>query len=360
MMDEIQHAYVSGQLRRALFVADGRSMLLEADGDAPREALPNEVGMFFSDGVEFEQVGEPGAGRCTLAQVKLALARKTLEMDALDALLGGMDPRFSEKTRRRKIALTHELMADEKIETFVKERVLSVIPPENLDPHTALSFADEHQGRAAAIYSALVTGAPRKVVALLGFGEAGAPYEIPADEASHISDGFCEEGAPRELAGSILSDGNRMFFAGLPELRFRRGTASTTELRDLLEAEWKQLETNTDLHSALSAEGVDVTALLSLSGCPVEVRQKEQGGLSAEVIIIFQVILWTSQGKAIRKGIEETFQRHMAKDASPEWFEKRAAALSNACLRWCHRAIENIRRRRGADAIGSSPSFREK
>lgn len=137
-----------------------------------------------------------------------------------------------------------------------------------------------------------------------------------------------------------------------PELWRRCGDLSTSDVREFLEEEWKNLRNDVGLQSALSAEGVDVPILLSLSGCPVKVRQEGQGVSPAAVFIVFQVILWTPQGKAIRKGIEETLQRHLASAVSPESLEKKAADLTDACIKWCRRAIETIQWRKGADAIG--------
>jgi hypothetical protein len=136
------------------------------------------------------------------------------------------------------------------------------------------------------------------------------------------------------------------------EIKYYAGTVSITEWPTLLEASWSQLKSDAEFQKALWAEGAAVDALLSLPRCPVDVRQDGQGVSTAEIFIIFQIILWTPQGKALRKGIEETLQRHLSEAIDPRLFERAGSVLVDGCLKWLRRAIADIRWRRGGDAIG--------
>jgi len=138
----IDRAYICGPLAQAIFVEDGHSKILSlAEGEMHRQARPNDITFFFSESVEFKPISNLYGLALTVDILREMLVREVRMFDALDDTISGMDRRFSEGIRSRKISEGDQLLAEPEIADFVEGRLYGSAPSQSFDVIGALGIA---------------------------------------------------------------------------------------------------------------------------------------------------------------------------------------------------------------------------
>jgi hypothetical protein len=201
----IKNIYVSGPLRQAVYLQDGHSKILSlSEENTPRETRPNDLAFFFAESMEFRPIEKTISDGLSARGLQDILVLESRLYEGLDALLGGMDRRFSAGTRQRKISDGNRLLDEARVSEFVENRLFSAEPTQMLDAKGALQIAKKMGAdNAEKVYRVVAAGIPAKIDS--AFGEAARQLELSGVEATTIKWKLIEAGAFRMFAISLLS-----------------------------------------------------------------------------------------------------------------------------------------------------------
>ena len=205
----ISQAFVSGPLRQAIYLNDGRSMLMRHR--EPERSLPctsNDINFFFDSEIEIKPV-EPKQGNLTLLDVRKTLTKETFCHDCLDAVLSGMDRVYSEPTRRAAINLAEKLLRIKDVQSFVELRLYSCRPPQTLAPKEAAECARQIGASICGrIYRMFASDAFREID--IALDTVLANYFPPSERAS-MRCSLADVGMVFDLVATYLESGEESF-----------------------------------------------------------------------------------------------------------------------------------------------------
>jgi tetratricopeptide (TPR) repeat protein len=138
----IAHAFISGQVGKAVYENDGRLFLLGVEDDAvPIECRAGDANIYFTSGAEFTTLPP---GKTDLSTIKDTLLASTISYRALNSLLGGLDGDLESEVRQLSIEEAEEtLSSNSRSYSFVKSRLLARPLPEEADVQAAVILAEK-------------------------------------------------------------------------------------------------------------------------------------------------------------------------------------------------------------------------
>ncbi len=158
MSEIISSAHVSGPLGQALAIVNGRTWLLEV-GAKQREPNPNEIKLFFDNGLEVRAIVPHPGGPTELDQLRVLLDLEAQRFAALRGLLIGMDSDLSEMLRVSGMERAQELLKSDNVSTFVETRFLQPVDGQPWSVGTARRLASENElSRPARLYEIVESG----------------------------------------------------------------------------------------------------------------------------------------------------------------------------------------------------------
>ena len=164
-MSLAHNAYVSGSLRQAHFLLDGVATVLDADKKAkPRPAQRNDSFIFFQHALEIRPASDDGSP-IDIKTLHEELRKDSAFCDALNGLLAGMDPDYSQDLRARYIRRTNFLLTQNK--GFHDAFALRIFRPFNGQvwcPQSALEIAKKQKNTLVTmLYAPLAKGTLNQV-----------------------------------------------------------------------------------------------------------------------------------------------------------------------------------------------------
>ncbi|MBI1867579.1 MAG: tetratricopeptide repeat protein, partial [Methylocystis sp.] len=155
----VAEAFVSGSLGQAVFRDDGALRILDAPNAEARDALPNDIYWFRNAAREVAPV-EPNGLPVAIAKVRSRLEEEIRFFNGLDGLLVGMDPDFSDQTRKNAISRAElALSKQDDIARRIRERFLIPVNTQEWNPEGGLALALENgAASASACYRPLAEG----------------------------------------------------------------------------------------------------------------------------------------------------------------------------------------------------------
>ncbi|MCI0465423.1 MAG: hypothetical protein L0Y57_00185 [Beijerinckiaceae bacterium] len=213
----VAEAFVSGSLGQAVFRDNNALRILEAPNAEPRDALPNEL-FWFRHVAREVAPAHPEGLLVPIARVRERLEEEIRFFSGLDGLLVGMDPDFSQETRRCAINRAEAVLSsNDLIARRIRERFLIPANAQEWDPSGGLAFSLEEGAEAAAnCYRPL----EQEIIDRLAKDIAAAVLERLGKglDAAHAREAIMRSGILAELA-FIEAQKDR---AGLSALVFRR------------------------------------------------------------------------------------------------------------------------------------------
>jgi tetratricopeptide (TPR) repeat protein len=135
----IEQAFISGEIGKAIYRQDSRYYLIDLESkNRPKECRPGDLGLLFDTGAEFTVVS---GKEIEIDEITALLELNCKAQDALAVIICGLDSELSNETRSLCLEAAEELLQDDSIRTFVRNRVLARILPRVADPDGAIDIS---------------------------------------------------------------------------------------------------------------------------------------------------------------------------------------------------------------------------
>jgi hypothetical protein len=139
----------------------------------------------------------------------------------------------------------------------------------------------------------------------------------------------------------------------ISEIRYNAGTLSRDAVREALGKALSHILNNPSELAFFSEQGVNIAQLLADEDLDIEVRREGEGFGVEGMVYVIMVICRFPPIKTVLEAAGEGVNDALKAVITPEEIRRQTKELTQAVVNWVgERAIPQIRKRKGADAIG--------
>jgi tetratricopeptide (TPR) repeat protein len=197
-------ALIAGQIGKALYIGDGRYLILDVEGQEESvEDSRGEVALFFDSGAEIRSVSDK---TLNINQTSDLLQFYHQAYRAMTMALSGMNRDLSYETRALCIEAAEELLASDSIINFVQSRLLARPLPSVANVGRGIELAEKAGAKLLKSIYEMLTQSQRAIRLLLESWAEVAQEHFDVDEAQAVEQTMIEIGLFAEMVKALAAN----------------------------------------------------------------------------------------------------------------------------------------------------------
>ena len=200
----IEEVYISGKIGKAIYKEVSRYFSVGVEeSDGPRECRPGDLSLFLDCRPDFSFIGDQNLNQQRIRDL-LDVERKAHR--ALKLTISGFDGKLRDRTRSLSIAAAEELLQDQSVDGFVKNRLLARPLPDPADIGGALRLTEKLATPAVArLYREVLKSQDAIKILLEVWANAAREYFDDLEAKIEAENLFIKNGGFAETVSAIAS-----------------------------------------------------------------------------------------------------------------------------------------------------------
>ena len=200
----IAEAYIAGQIGQAIYRVEDRYFVIDTDdAEEPRICRPRDFARMKESWAEIEVLSAP---HLDVEQIRQELQSSRDAYHALSFSISGFDPALSDETRALCIDVANDLMQDEAVRAFVRNRLCARLLLDKADLTGGIALAEAGEAAVArALYEEVETS-QQAIPIVLAAWEAVAPdHFVSLEEQAEGERQLIERGVFADMVAALTA-----------------------------------------------------------------------------------------------------------------------------------------------------------
>ncbi len=200
----IAEAYIAGQIGQAIYRVEDRYFVIDTDdAEEPRICRPRDFARMKESWAEIEVLSAP---HLDVEQIRQELQSSRDAYHALSFSISGFDPALSDETRALCIDVANDLMQDEAVRAFVRNRLCARLLLDKADLTGGIALAEAGEAAVARVLYEEVETSQQAIQIVLAAWEAVAPdYFVSLEEQAEGERQLIERGVFADMVAALTA-----------------------------------------------------------------------------------------------------------------------------------------------------------